>query len=194
MSESSVQSIPKSLIYEMVDGKPIYYRGYQDYLSGEKQLEELMGSSFIQSMIVTRLVIALGNLLDSKKYEILTNELGLQFKNKSWRAADIAICRKEDLHTVALDNKYLSIPPQVVIEIDTKADLSEVPDSFSYYQKKTDQLLDFGVEKVIWIFTDTKKVMVAEPNQNWQIIPWEKEVQVLDDIVITIQQLVGEVS
>ena len=192
MSESTVQTIPESLIYEMVDGQPIYYRGYQDYLSGEKQLEELMGSSFIQSMIVTRLVIALGGLLDSKKYEILTNELGLQFKNKSWRAADIAICRKEDLRAVALDNKYLGVPPQIVIEIDTKADLSEVPDSFSYYQKKTDQLLDFGVEKVIWIFTDTKKVMVAEPNQNWQISPWNKEVQVIDNVVVTLQKLVEE--
>jgi len=67
MSESTVRSIPKSLFYEMVDGKPIYYRGYQDYLSGKKQLEELMGSSFIQSMIVTRIVIALGSLLDSKR-------------------------------------------------------------------------------------------------------------------------------
>jgi hypothetical protein len=61
MSESTVQSIPKSLIYEMVDGKPIYYRGYQEYLSGEKQLEELIGSSHIQSFIVTRLVIMLVN-------------------------------------------------------------------------------------------------------------------------------------
>jgi len=65
-----------------------------------------------------------------------------------------------------------------------------VPDSFSYYQKKTDQLLDFGVEKVIWIFTDTRKVMVAEPDQNWQISPWGREIQILDDAIITLQKLV----
>ena len=194
MSETTVQSIPKSLIYEMVDGQPIYYRGYRDYLSGEKQLEELMGSSILQSLLVTRLVVLLNQSLDSDQYQILTNELGLQFKDKSWRAADIAICRKDDLRTVTLNNKYLGIPPQVVIEVDTKADLSEIQDSFGYYQKKTDQLLDFGVEKVIWIFTDTKKVMVAEPDQNWQIIPWDKEVQILDDTAVTLQKLVEEAS
>lgn len=194
MSESTVQSIPKSLIYEMVDGKPIYYRGYQDYLSGEKQLEELMGSSHIQSFIVTRLVIALSRLLNLSKYEILTNELGLKFKDKSWRAADIAIYEKSDLRNLPLSDKYLEVAPKIVIEVDTKADLSEIPDSFSYYQKKTDQLLDFGVEKVIWIFTDTKKVMVAEPNQNWQISPWDREILILDDAVVTLQKLVEEAS
>jgi len=152
-----------------------------------------MGSSLLQSLVVTELVHFL-KLKLGKKYQVFTNELGLQFKEKSWRAADIAICRKEDLRAVALDNKYLGVPPKIVIEIDTKADLSEVPDSFSYYQKKTDQLLDFGVEKVIWIFTDTKKVMVAEPDQNWQISPWDKEVQILEDAVVTLQKLVEEAS
>ncbi|MEM6840678.1 MAG: Uma2 family endonuclease [Bacteroidota bacterium] len=193
MSESTVQIIPQSLIYEMDDGQPIYYRGYQDYLSGKKQLEELMGSSILQSLLVTELVYFLKSAL-GKKYQVLTNELGLQFKKKSWRAADIAICRKSDLQTVALDNKYLSVPPKIVIEIDTKADLNEIPDSFSYYQKKTDQLLDFGVEKVIWVFTDTKKVMIAEPDQDWKISPWDKGVQVLDDITVTLQKLIEEAS
>jgi len=31
-----------------------------------------------------------------------------------------------------------------------------------YYATKTDALLDLGVHKVIWIFTDARKVMVAE--------------------------------
>ncbi len=84
-----------------------------------------------------------------------------------------------------LSDKYLEVAPKIVIEVDTKADLSEIPDSFSYYQKKTDQLLDFGVEKVIWIFTDTKKVMIAELNQNWQISPWEREILILDNAVVT---------
>ena len=29
---ASVQDIPKSLAYEMVDGQPIYYKGYRAYL------------------------------------------------------------------------------------------------------------------------------------------------------------------
>lgn len=54
--ESAIQKIPDSLIYEMVNGSPIYYKGYRDYLNGDKQIEELMGSSILQSLIISRLV------------------------------------------------------------------------------------------------------------------------------------------
>ena len=36
----AVQNIPEVLIYEMIDGQPIYYRGYNEYLKGTKQLSE----------------------------------------------------------------------------------------------------------------------------------------------------------
>jgi hypothetical protein len=36
--------IPEALVYERVNGQPIYYYGYQDYLKGEKALEDIMGS------------------------------------------------------------------------------------------------------------------------------------------------------
>ncbi len=29
---NALQNIPESLIYEMVAGKPIYYKGYKEYL------------------------------------------------------------------------------------------------------------------------------------------------------------------
>lgn len=53
--KSTAQIIPESLIYEMVKGKPIYYKNYKEFLSGNKQIEELIGSSLIQSRIITRL-------------------------------------------------------------------------------------------------------------------------------------------
>ena len=34
--------IPKSLIYEEYDGKPMYYRGYKDVLNQLKTTEEIM--------------------------------------------------------------------------------------------------------------------------------------------------------
>jgi len=34
------------------------------------------------------------------------------------------------------------------------------------YSTKTDALLDFGVHKVIWIFTDARKVTRAEKGRN----------------------------
>ena len=42
--KSAIQNIPDELIYEMVKGKPIYYKGYLDVLSGQKQLQEILKS------------------------------------------------------------------------------------------------------------------------------------------------------
>ena len=189
--KGSSLNIPKSLIYEMVDGKPIYYKGYKEYIKGTKQLEELMGSPFLQSMIITNLVLLLGGKLP-KTFRLLTNELGLQFGKKSWRAADIAIVEKSKLKAADKGNKYLSVPPKIVFEIDTKADLKSVDDVFGYFHKKTDELLDFGVEKVIWIFTDSKKVMIATKNSSWETQNWDKDILIMDDIVININLLVKD--
>jgi hypothetical protein len=36
------RKIPDALIYEIVDGRPIYYKGYRDVLSGKTNLESAM--------------------------------------------------------------------------------------------------------------------------------------------------------
>lgn len=61
--------IPEVLVYETVDNKPIYYKGYRDFLDGTKQLEDLMGSSYMQSLIINRLVKLLLSKLENK-YEV----------------------------------------------------------------------------------------------------------------------------
>ncbi|MEM6800523.1 MAG: Uma2 family endonuclease [Bacteroidota bacterium] len=187
-----IKDIPQALIYEMVDGKPIYYRDYQEYLSGDKEIEEIMGSSYLQSLIITELVILLSKLLDSEQLRILANEIGIQFSKKSWRSADIAIYEKAKISQIAPTNKYLKIPPKIVFEVDTKAHLKDLDNPFGYFQEKTGQLLNFGVEKVIWIFTETQKVMLAEKNKDWVISDWMKSFQLEEHIEINISQLIGE--
>lgn len=182
---TTVQNIPKSLIYEMVDGQPIYYKGYKEYLKGNAQIEELMGSSLLQSAIITQLLVLLHQRFGDK-YFFLSNELGILFKKNSWRSADLAIIEKEKIRNKILDNKYLDVPPKIVVEIDTKADLEEVEDTFGYYHKKTKALLAFGIEKVIWIHTDLKSVLIAEKGKSWQIIDWDEDFVLLDDMKINI--------
>ncbi len=189
--KNAIQEITNDLIYEMINGKPIYYRDYKLYLKGIKQKEELMGSSYLQSLIITKLVYLLISNLDSK-YQVLTNEVGLQFKSKSWRAADIAIFESDKLKKIKKSNKYLTIPPKIIIEIDTKAELEDIKDSIGYFHKKTDDLLEFGVEKVIWIFTDSKKVMYSERGKDWQIFNWSKSIQILEGIEINLEKIVDE--
>ena len=186
--KGSTQSIPEHLIYEMVDGVPIYYKGYREYLREGKKNEAVMGSSVLQSAIIMELAFLLKGQL-GKSYHILVNELGIKFRKRSWRAADLAIVEKDRLGAKVLTDKYLDIPPKIVIEIDTKADLESINDTFGYYYEKTNQLLDFGVERIIWIFTEQKSVMLADKAGAWQIIDWEKDF-FIEDLEINIAQII----
>lgn len=178
-----------SLIYEVWDGKPVYYAGYQDVLAQTKTTDEIMSSSLMQGLLIARIIIQLAQTLDLKKYVVGTNGLGVRFEKSDWRACNIVIFERDDLTGQDL-NKYASVPPKVVIEIDTKADFTQFGSDFDYYQKKTGQLLSFGVEKVIWIFTQSEKVWVAEPEKDWLIKNWTQPIEVLPDCSITLSELV----
>ncbi|MFQ5446579.1 MAG: hypothetical protein ACE5FF_06565 [Saprospiraceae bacterium] len=62
--EKGRKKIPAWLVKEEFDGVPLYYKGYKDVLSGKKTLEEIIGCSGIQSLIVTYLTILLANKLN----------------------------------------------------------------------------------------------------------------------------------
>ncbi|MEL7119609.1 MAG: Uma2 family endonuclease [Bacteroidota bacterium] len=183
---SAIEKVPTNLIYEMVNGKPIYYKGYQDYLSGRKKIVEVMGSSKIQAYLVAELIFLLKSYL-SKEYIVFTNELGIQFSHKNWRAADIAVIHTDAINS--LDDKYLNVPPDLVIEIDTKAELSELNNPIGYYHEKTEDLLSFGVGKVIWIFTDTEKVMIATSNEKWSINDWQDAIDLMEGLTVNLSEL-----
>ncbi len=190
-TKPQVEKIPSTLIYEMDEGQPIYYRGYKDVLNKTKTLEQIMGTSILQSLLIELIKDSI-KLQLGKDYTVLSSELGIQFSKKSWRNTDIAVFLKKDLITVKNEDKYASIPPEIVIEVDTKADLEEMPNPMDYFHTKTDQLLDFGVKQVLWVFTKTKKFMLAEPGKRWETGNWEEEVLLLDKALINIHQLLDE--
>lgn len=189
-----MQTIPESLVYEVTDEGPIYYRGYQEYLDGTKTLEEIMGSSILQSSIVTDLVYALISGLD-RKYRVLSSELGIQLAKGKHRAADIAIVRRDEMKKVKDKRKYLGFAPEVVLEVDIKAELNTVEglrDSLGYVDRKTKELFKFGVKKVIWVLTDTEKVVVAEAGQPWTFVDWDQDIPVLSECRINVKAIVDE--
>lgn len=186
---SIVKTIPETLIYEMVNDKPIYYRGYRAYLEGHKSAREIMGSSKLQAFLIAELIFLLKTQL-GKQFLIFTNELGVQFSKKSWRAVDIAVINRDE--TVLLNDKYLEVPPQFVFEIDTKAELLDLDPSSNYYYEKTDELLDFGVEKVVWIFTGSKKIMLASKDQDWVTRDWHQDVSLSENLNINIAELLSD--
>ncbi len=85
------RGVPRILIYEMKYGNPIYYRDYKKVLSNEKSLEEIMGSSGLQSWLINLIVHFLYKTLNIKSYQLLFNEVGYKFSSKSWYNLDIGI-------------------------------------------------------------------------------------------------------
>jgi Uma2 family endonuclease len=185
---AETRTIPDIFIYEMWEGKPVYYRGYQDCLDNPKQFEKCIGSSIYQSLVISTLLRYLFNHLPLQ-YVALTNELGVLLNKKSWLSADIAICEKAQIEAIPAaseQTQYLHFAPKVVIEIDTKADVTDFDSITDYYLKKTDALLDFGVERVVWIFTSAKKVMTATKGSPWLMVEWDVSVEILDGISVSL--------
>ena len=142
------KAIPRSLIYEEMDGEPIYYQGYQEVLAQQKTLDDIMGSSSLRAVIITVLLKYLYTRVDEKQYKIFTNETGLHLSEGNNLASDIAIYRQDTLEGFQYDDHYFKIPLTVAVEIDTKADLSVIKWE-AYLKKKTEKLHAFGVEKII---------------------------------------------
>jgi len=184
--------IPRELIYEMRYGSPIYYRDYEKVLSGEKTLEEVMGSSKLQGFIIALILGYLLSKINKNRYLILTNEAGFQWAPRTWRSLDIAVFDRAKLLNEGINNKYAKTPPEVVIEIDTKADLKKYGDFMNYQREKTQDLLNAGVKKVIWYTTFDKKVMVAEKGKRWFITDWNDTIDVIDNIKINLDELLKE--
>ena len=180
--------IPDALIYEMVNGKPIYYKGWQDVLKGEKTIEQIMASSLIQAYLVSEINAATHVAL-RKQYILGTNEAGLKFQNGDWRAADICLWTKASLKGTPLHDHYSQIIPEIVIEVDTKADLLTNP---NYYFDKTKELHRNGVRRVLWIFTSSEQVMIAEKGEKWTVQDWSESFEVVDGFMLNIKELIDD--
>ncbi|MBO0936295.1 Uma2 family endonuclease [Fibrella sp. HMF5335] len=171
------RKVPASLMYEEIDGRPYYYRGYRSVISRRKTKEAITGASALQSAIVSLLIYILYKHLSFDDFLIATNEPGLHISKGSNLSNDIAVFDQASLPT-PLDDKYFSVPPKVVIEIDVKIDLPNNVSETEYVYDKTQKMLDFGVEKVIWILTKTQRTLIAEPNERWILTDWNDTVEI----------------
>ncbi len=183
------KKIPDYLIYEVMDGKPIYRKGYQSVLSKKKTAEEIMGSSTLQSAIISVIVKFLNRHL-SDEYWVGASESGLHIQTNQNLSMDIPIYEVSKLSV--LTQHYAEVPPKIVIEVDVEADTENFANDFEYYFSKTQKLLDFQVEKVIWIFTYAKKVIISEPNKPWFTLNWTDTIEIMPDIQFSIQTLIDK--
>ena len=111
------QNTTDCLIYEIIDRKPVYFKGYQDTLSGEKQVGEITGSSMLRSYILTNITAKIFNFLAYDLFTILTHT-NLYLDKSNNLAGDILIFDNDILKSESIDEHYADVPPKIAIEID----------------------------------------------------------------------------
>lgn len=185
-SQRKISKVPSYLVKEILDEIPVYYKGYKAVVRKEKTLADIMGASGLQIFIVRYLFRLLDRNLDENLFYVFTGEGGLHLDKGNNLSGDVLIFEKSTLTPDLIDTHYLSIPPLIDIEVDIEIDNSTFSD-FEYIQKKTKKLLDFGAQKVIWILTKTKIIIVAEPNKDWLMIDWAKDVEIINNLNVNIQ-------
>lgn len=179
------RKIPEYLIKEVLDGKPVYYKGYKSVLRKEKTLEEIMGTSSLQSIIIwyiSRIVLGPKNVDDSQ-YFVLTGEPGIHIETNNNLSGDVLIYDRKAVSI--FDAHYFSKPPLINIEIDIEIDNTNFS-NFNYMTRKTNNLLSFGTQKVIWILTHVQKVIVAETDKDWLVIDWHKDIEIFNGITFNV--------
>ena len=182
----SAIKVPDYLIYEVVGGKPIYYKGYKDVLSKTKTFEEIRLSNQLQAGLKAALTAELGASLGENKYQIAVGKLGLLLPNRGKRCADLAIFSRENWNW---QPKFSNLPPEVILEIDVQAELEGITE-MDYISTKIKDYLDFGVKKVIWIFTKQQLVFVATQQLPWLTYDWSTEIEVVEGVGFRLDDIV----
>lgn len=153
-SQRKISKVPSYLVKEILDDMPVFYKGYKAVLRKEKTIEDIMGASGLQIFIVRYLFRLLDRNLGDNLFYVFTGEGGLHLSKGTNLSGDVLVFDKQTLTPDLINTHYLNIPP--LIEIDVEIDNTTFSD-FDYIQRKTDNLLKFGTQKVIWILTKTQK-------------------------------------
>ena len=94
---------------------------------------------------------------------------------------------------MTIKGKFFDVAPKVVIEVDIKIDVSEMPaGEMDYIYEKTEAMLNFGTERVIWVTTRSRKIFVASRTETWYVENWDATVPVLDDLTLNVAVLLAE--
>lgn len=186
--KSETISIADFLIKEVIEGKPYYYKNYKSAINNAENIETIKCINSLQSLVISLVLSVLYEKIGRKKYRFLSSELGHHLDNNNNLSYDVAIFEKSVLKAEMIDVHYVKVAPKVVVEVDVRIDLENTSD-LEYIDAKTQKVLDAGTEKLIWIFTKTQKVIIAAPNQNWEILNWNKDIELIDNQMINIQKL-----
>ena len=133
------KKIADSFIYEIMDGKPLYYKGYKQAIRNNQNAESIMGASSLQAFIVAYLVKILHQVY-SNHFLIFTGEPGLHINHKNNLGGDILVYDDKNFPYSKISKHYADVPAELQIEVDITADLEDMTET-GYIKRKTDILL-----------------------------------------------------
>jgi len=188
--QAKKEVIPSYLVKETIDGIPFYYRGFREVLNKTKTKQGIMADSGLQGFIKTYLVLILARQLDLSKYHFFVGETGAHVDHRSNLALDLSIYDRSVLTPDKITTKYINVPPKIVIEVDVNVELAD-PSANTFDEfllRKIRKLHKFGTEKIIWIFSKSKTIIVATADNKWDVIDWDSEVELMDGIKFNVVQ------
>ncbi len=189
-----IPNIPEFLIRETIDGIPFYYKGFRDVINKTKTKAEIMADSGLQGFIKSWLMGLLFQHLDLSKYYIFVGETGAHIDHRNNLALDLSVYDKNVLTPDKITTKYIDVHPKLVVEIDVSVELesSDISTFDDFLLRKVRKLHQFGTEKIIWIFSKSKTVIVATPDNKWDVLEWDTDVELLEDITFNIAKHLAE--
>jgi hypothetical protein len=192
--KSKSRKIPDHLVREVIGGIPFYYPGFRAVLNKTKTLDGVMADSSLQWTLKEGIGDRIKARLDRNRYRFGRGEVSVHLGPNENMGLDMAIFDRMQLPKDKIGATYLAVAPIVAIEIDIQVETLEKDSNIfeSYVLLKIQKLLDFGVQRVLWIFTRSQRVFVAEPGKNWYFIPWDEEIEFFQDIRINIQQIIED--
>jgi hypothetical protein len=185
-------TVPDYLVREIIGGDRWFYRGYQDVLAGLKTVEEIMACSTFQSIVVSYIHNKLWNHLEDAPYWVMTNEIGNNLSKKSKAAYDVAVFDEASLPATRIGAYYANVPPKLVIEVDVKIEAESKTPEDIVWQIKTNKLLAFGVEKVVWLFTKSQRILIARPNEDWILADWHRDIEIWEGLKVNVGQYLAK--
>lgn len=189
LTKKEVKEIPEILIREVLRGEPLYYEGYRDVIAGIKKPEEIMGCSSLQSILLSILDFYIQSRINRKKYWLGGNEAGLHLGHKNNLSTDLGIFLKEK---VTLTTNYFEVAPEVSIEVDVKIDVNTLGEKLEYIFEKSEEMMLFGTQKIIWILTKPKKIFIIEKGETTKVFDWNNDIEIIDRIVLNLKNLLDE--
>ncbi|HRI61618.1 MAG TPA: hypothetical protein PK228_17890 [Saprospiraceae bacterium] len=190
-AKAKPRRVPDFLVRESFSGMRYFYPEFRAVWNKTKTLDDVMADSTLQWILKEQIGDLVKALLDASKYRLGRGEVGIHLGPNENMGLDIAIFDRQLLTAEKKGMKYADVPPLAVVEIDVAVELPERNANLfeEYVLTKIQRLLDFGVRRVVWIFSKSKRIFIAEAGRDWYFVSWDKDVELLPGISFNVQKI-----